>query len=412
MRTMKRTNIMLIAATAAMLTAHAKPSFFLPERIYAAPGIECNVYFSNIFESFTPARYAYEALSKKGKAQVERWTWTPSEEDAGLSVQLIINAWSDDAPVASVTTPVQVARAPAPGSDTRKITFSLLAASLTNSRYQDRIMKDMRENGYPLFTPVGSRPSMEDRAKDPTRAAHDGYGGFSFDSFLTRYAMTPDEIDNLQSEAEKEQLRKFGVKIGPGQSWRKSLLKSPLVRIKDGEKVVDVQAWLDKVNDGNPPDIFVIELGVNGTFGRREPELDEYIRTEQISKAKELVARLRAVAPNAIIGICTEPIGCGQDGYGQNYAASISLIQGRRNIFRISRALKAWVEEENDPKLVLVPLAQSIDPVYGFIRTSAPANACTTEKKVRDHNALHPAIAGGYQLGDAIYAWLANLLSR
>ncbi len=409
---MKRTNLILAAAVASALAAHAKPSFFLPERIYAAPGIECNVYFSNIFESFTPDRYAYEALSKKGKSQVERWTWTPTEADAGLSVQLVINAWSDEAPVATVTTTVQVARAPAPGSDTRKITFSLLAASLTNSRYQDRIMKDMRENGYPLFTPVGMRPSLEEREKDPTRAAHDGYGGFSFDSFLTRFAMTVDEIDNLQSEAEKEQLRKFGVKIDGGQKWRKSLLRSPLVRIKDGEKVVDVQAWLDKINDGKAPDIFVIELGVNGTFGRREHELDEYIRTEQIAKAKVLVAHLRAAAPDAIIGICTEPIGCGQDGYGQNYAAAISLIQGRRNIFRISRALKAWVESENDPKLVLVPLAQSIDPVYGFIRTSAPANACTTEKKVRDHNALHPAAAGGCQLGDAIYAWLANLLSR
>ena len=409
-----KTKIIVISVLSALttLTVSAKPTFFLPEHLYAAPGVECNVYFSNIFESFTPGRYAYEALAKQGKSQVERWTWTPTEADAGTEVKLVINAWSDDAPVASVTTTVHVARAPQPGADQRKITFALLAASLTNSRYQDRIMKDMRENGYPLFTPVGSRPSAEDRAKDPARAAHDGYGGFSFDSFLTRFAMTVDEIDNLQSEAEKEQLRKFGVKLDGGQKWRKSLLRSPLVAIRNGEKVLDVQGWLDRVNGGAAPNFIVIELGVNGTFGQREATLDDYIRDEQIAKAKQLVAALRTVAPEAIIGICTEPVGCGQDGYGQNYAASISLIQGRRNIFRISRALKTWVESAGDPKLVLVPLAQSIDPVYGFIRTSAPANACTTEKKVRDHNALHPALAGGYQLGDAIYAWLANTLSR
>ena len=100
---MKRKKLMLAAAVASALAVHAKPSFFLPERIYAAPGIECNVYFSNIFESFTPGRYAYEALSKKGKSQVERWTWTPTEAEAGISVQLVINAWSDEAPVASVS---------------------------------------------------------------------------------------------------------------------------------------------------------------------------------------------------------------------------------------------------------------------------------------------------------------------
>ena len=168
-----KTKFTIISALSVLtaLSASAKPTFFLPEHLYAAPGVECNVYFSNIFESFTPNRYAYEALAAKGKSQVERWTWTPTAADAGTKVKLVINAWSDDAPVASVTTTVHVARAPQPGADQRKITFALLAASLTNSRYQDRIMKDMRENGYPLFTPVGSRPSAEDRAKDPARAA-------------------------------------------------------------------------------------------------------------------------------------------------------------------------------------------------------------------------------------------------
>ena len=186
-----KTKFTIISALSVLtaLSASAKPTFFLPEHLYAAPGVECNVYFSNIFESFTPNRYAYEALAAKGKSQVERWTWTPTAADAGTKVKLVINAWSDDAPVASVTTTVHVARAPQPGADQRKITFALLAASLTNSRYQDRIMKDMRENGYPLFTPVGSRPSAEDRAKDPARLITEAVKGMLPGNKLARGMM-------------------------------------------------------------------------------------------------------------------------------------------------------------------------------------------------------------------------------
>ena len=397
--------LLLAAAAVAACHLEAKPSFFLPETIYAAPGVECNVYFSNILESFTPNRYAFEAICEKGAAQVGRWFWTPAPEDAGKTVSLIIRAWNDEESVACVTTRVQVARAPASGAESRKVTFALLAASLTNSRYQDQIKKDMLEHGYPLFTPVGSK-----KPKDEQGAAHDGYGGFTFESFLTRYALSTDEIDNLQSEAERDQLRRFGEKIPAGQEWRKGLLKSPLVKLVNGEKVVDMNRWLANVNGGKAPDIIVLELGVNGTFGQREAKLDDHIQNSQIASAKTLVEKLRSVAPDALIGICTEPIGCGQDGYGQNYGAKISLVQGRRNIFRLNWALKAWVESAGDPRMVLVPFAQAIDPVYGYIRVSAPAHARTAVKITRDHNALHPCADGGKQLGDTLYAWLSNIL--
>ena len=402
---MKTKTLLLAAAAVAACHLEAKPSFFLPETIYAAPGVECNVYFTDIFDSFTPNRYVFEALSEKGATQVERWFWTPAPEDAGKCVPLVIKAWSDDAAVATVTTRVQVARAPAPDAASRKVTFALLAASLTNSRYQDQIKKDMLDHGYPLFTPVGSN-----KPKDPLGAAHDGYGGFTFESFLTRYALSTDEIDNLQSEAERDQLRRFGEKIPAGQEWRRGLLKSPLVKLVNGEKVVDAHRWLAKVNEGKAPDIIAIELGVNGTFAQTESRLDAHIRDSQIVSAKKLVATLRSVAPDALIGICTEPLGCGQDGYGQNYGAKISIVQGRRNIFRLNRALKEWVESAGDPRMVLVPFSQAIDPVHGFIRVAVPAHARTATKITRDHNALHPSADGGKQLGDALYAWIANML--
>ena len=45
---------------------------------------------------------------------------------------------------------------------------------------------------------------------------------------------------------------------------------------------------------------------------------------------------------------------------------------------------------------MLVPLHHAIVPISGY-----PKN-----------NALHPLASGGAQLGDAIYAWLANLMAE
>ena len=70
---MKTKTIVFLAAAAAVCL-HATPSFLLQERIYATPGpgIGCNANSSIIFELFTHNRYAYEALSTMGMAQVEQ----------------------------------------------------------------------------------------------------------------------------------------------------------------------------------------------------------------------------------------------------------------------------------------------------------------------------------------------------
>ena len=73
---MKRQMAML-GALAVVLAAGAKPSFFLPERIFAAPGLELNVYYKNVFDSVVPQNFAYEATCRKGCAELARWCFTP-----------------------------------------------------------------------------------------------------------------------------------------------------------------------------------------------------------------------------------------------------------------------------------------------------------------------------------------------
>lgn len=393
-----------------------RPAFSLPEVVYAAPGLECNVYFGSSFDTDSPRAYSFDACCAVGRCLNDRWTWTPAAADAGTRHRLVLNAWSDFGPLVSCTVSVEVAKASADRS--RKVTFALLGDSLTNARYQDRVLAVMREAGWTGFTPVGSRSGSSSERIGVFRdgeAAHDGYGGFTPTAFLERYAVAVDEIDNLQSEAEKEQLRAFGTKIPAGQEWRRALLKSPLVRLVDGKMTVDVQGWLDRINGGKAPDFLFIELGVNGTCAQREEDLVRYCEEVQVADMRKLVGKIRAVAPDTVIAIGSCLVGADQDSYGRNYGCSISARQSHRNMFCLSTRWKALVEDlkaAGDDKVFYVPFGNVVDPVYGYIPETVPAFVHSQDKVRRICNAVHPSLVGGKQLGDAIAAFLMVSLSK
>ena len=386
----------LVAGYASCAAAGAR--FFMPETLYAAPGVECRVFFSRIFESVKPSNYAFEAMSEKGIFWEDRWCWTPTAEDAKKRVEVVFRALTDEGLVACATTTVVVAKSPTQEQKSRKITLALFSASCTNCRYQDRLRERMREAGFAGYTPVGSHTGTSaSMVCDPEKGApHDGYGGFAWGDFTTRWTMSVDEIDNLQAEAECEQLRKFGYKIPEGQEWRRGLLKSPLVKIENGEKVVDVQRWLDKVNGGEPPTYILIILGGNGIATMLDVEIEAAVE-RQLSNARRLVDHLRAACPKSRIAIGQAFGGSiEQAGWGKNYGARISAFQGNINRIKYDRAMKRFVETSGDGNMVFVPFSHAIDPVRAYPRTE------------EDANALHGTELSGRQAADALFAWLLN----
>ena len=394
-----KSNFFVAIMLTACATSAALPTFYAPERIYAVPGVECLVHYTRLFDSYTPSRYLLEAVCVKGAAYGECWSYVAKESEAGTEFPLVLNAWDDEhGLVASMTTTVCVATAPTEAAKSRRITLALLSASSTNCRYQDRIMERMRNAGFSGYEPVGSRKSSKSNGVCETGeyiAAHDGYGGYSWGSFLTRYALTVDEIDNVQAEAEREQLKSFGVKLAPGNEWRKALLKSPLVRIRNGKKVVDIQAWFDKINGGKAPDYIVVTLGGNGVWIQR-PDSKQGQVAEELAQARKLVPMLRAAAPDAVIAI-TSAVGgsLDQDSWGKNYGAVQSCFIGNRSFIDYNRTMQRFCKESGDSKLVFVPVSQGVSHFGAYPHGR------------RAGNALHANITGGRQIGDALFAWLA-----
>ena len=402
---MRRSIVQRVVVLLALVAAKAgetSPGFVLPARLHAAPGHECNVYFRNVFSSVTPQNYAFEAESPVGRAQIERWCWTPSPADAGRLVPLVLRAWNDAGCVAAVTVTVEVASVPFRPERTSRL--ALFADSLTNSGYQDELFRVLRADGFSGYTPVGSR-----RPRLAGRVPHDGYGGYDCKAFLSYYNVTEEEFARVQDSAEREQLKALGVPVKVVAEWQRELLKSPLVTVENGRKKVDVSAWMTRASGGVPPEVVVIQLGVNAVFGLRGDAraMRQDIRTRVIPEFDQFLAALRPHMPKAVFAIATVPLGCGQDGFGANYGAKSGEIQHRITVFELNRELIAHVRDLADPLVEIIPLAQAIDPRFGFLHAEERANARTDETIRRDRNALHPSASGGCQMADALAAWYA-----
>ena len=378
----------------------------LPEVIYAVPGIESNIYFENIVDSATIKAYAVEVKCAKGTHGNHRWFWTPTAKDAGKTYDLEVRLFNDYGKVASAKAKVVVAKEPADRK--QKFTLALLAASGVNCGYPAHLLKVMRENGFVNYTPIGKH-SGGGRPPVPGGLAHDGYGGFSWGCFLERWLYTAEELPQAQNEAEREQMRLLGVVNRPkSQAYR---LRSPLLKIVNGKKVLDIPGWLKQINQGKAPDYIVIQLGGNDMFSAMANTREKRLQLA-LKNARTLLAALRKHAPKAIIGVATNPCGCDQDGFGANYGSFQSKYQYRRNIQSYNRALTAFVKELKDPGIRLIPLHQSIDPDGSYMKGNYFVHARSKKKVLRDRNALHPGQAGGAQLGDAIYCWLRKQLEK
>ena len=259
--------VFLDAAASAPLRPLLSPPPFVP----AVPGKTCEIYFRSVTDAVRPESYGYDVRCAVGRNDGTAWRWTPTEADAGRKIPLVISLVSDLGVLSTATTRVQVARLPADRK--HPLTLALLADSLTNCLYQDRLLDNMREAGFSGYRPVGSRTGYSASPVGtfaPGKAAHEGYGGYSRRGFLNTYAYTTDEIDNLQSEAERRQLEKDGVKIEPGKEWRRHLLKSPLLKMVKGKKTVDIQGWFDRIDGGRAPDVILVALGGNDVFLRED----------------------------------------------------------------------------------------------------------------------------------------------
>jgi lysophospholipase L1-like esterase len=353
----------------------------LPGKIYAVPGIECNIYFENIFLTVNPANFAFEVKCAKGRCDEKRWRFIPKDSEAG-TYDLTLNVYDDNGVVATAASKLVVT--PADAGKGKTISLLLIGDSgleMTQA-FPKHIHKLFQAPGNPAMKMVGENgPGWPDKIGE---VRHEGYGGWSFNEFTTS-----------------------GRKLIKGRSNARG---NPFWNPET--KALDFAAYFKKNNNGKAPDFILIHLGGNDVFACTDSTIDS--RLESIrEKAGILIQAIRKAAPEAVIAmVLVEGTSHSQDAFGKNYGCRQIRWQFKKNFFKYRAMMEEWIPSLGDPKVLTVPCHPALDTVNNVYRQKDYANDRNRISVIRESNGLHPLPVGYQQSADSCYAWMKALLDQ
>lgn len=355
----------------------------LPPAIYAVPGIESNIYFDNVVNVINPDNYVFDVTCAKGRNDQKRWRYTPAAGDKGV-FPLKLTVLSANGVEAEGTT--QLIVTPAESGKGKNISVLVIGDSLTAaSVYPQRMYDLLKANGHPGVKFIGTTGRKNSLAK------HEGYGGWAWNTFLTK---------------------KNPTKVKPGTAVSPRHRASPF--LFNGK--FDLTRYLKENNNGKAPDFITIQLGVNDVFGATDKNQAETI-AKILQNADNLLGALRKEAPNAIIGVgLVTPGAKTQDAFGSNYANGQTRWQYKKNQHALNAAMLKKFANYPDKKVFLVPSCVNLDCENNFpVRKEAvngPDFKGNQRTVIRQSNGVHPAPTGYNQMGDTFYCWIKYQLSK
>lgn len=369
-----------------------KLQLFLPEVIYAVPGIETNVYFDNISKTINPSAFVFDVDCAKGENLEKRWRFTPTDKEAG-SYSWKITVWDDNGIAASAQTRLIVS--PRKAGVGKKFSLLTIGDSLTNGlSYPVHLFKLLKTPEDPELEMVGSYHL----AGEPVREggpANEGHAGWRWKTYLNQYRRLPNAVDSQGKALSQAQLR-----------MARHYARSPFLVEKNGKRQLDFQAYFDKYNGGKAPDVITIMLGTNDIFYATD-ESFEKVCAETFRNMDTFLGALRKAAPNSVIGLATPPPpSASQDGFGKMHGCKVIRWQIKKNMFNYAKALTQKINKSNPYKVSLIPVFINLDCENNYPAKLENINARNQKKMLRHYQNVHPAKVGYDQIGDTFYCWL------
>lgn len=333
----------------------------LPPMFYVVPGVEMSIYFDNIVLTETPEKYKFEVDCEIGTVDQNRWTVTPTDSNVGQYSLSVKVTDADGANLGAANTVLQVSK-PDAGASRDTCRLLIIGDSLTNATtYSNEIARLLSTPGNPKWQMLGTHKPKSAAAG----VAHEGYGGWTWQRFVSQYEPKPDGTNRKRS--------------------------SPFVYLgKDGKPGLDLPRYFKEECNDQKPDYVIIMLGINDCFSAKQDAIDEKI-DGMFTQADILIKALQAAAPQAEVGIClTTPGNSRQEAFYANYKDRYSRWGWKKIQHRlVQRQIEKFKGRENE-NLFIIPTELNLDIVDGY-----PVN-----------NGVHPNKVGYQQIGASIYAWL------
>lgn len=343
----------------------------LPPAVYAVPGVETSIYFDNIIVAQNSDVYQFRVTCDVGQSEDRRWTVTPKSSDVG-TYNLVVDVQSRDGQLlASQSTMLQVVPQPAAIDDGKTVNLLIIGDSLTHATaYPNEVARLLSLPGHPNWKMLGTHKP----ASAAAGVAHEGYGGWTWQRFVTKYEPDPDGTYRKRS--------------------------SPFVFLNDdGNPHLDVARYFEESCSGQRPDYVVLMLGINDCFGAPPDNvagMDARIDAMFVY-ADRLLDAIRQAAPAAQVGICmTTPPNSRQAAFEANYQDRYSRWGWKRIQHRLVQRQLAYVAAKSDAPISVIPTQLDLDPGDGY-----PVN-----------NGVHPNQVGYKQIGATIYSWLMWRMSK
>jgi len=378
------------AAAPAQIPAHlpGPVRLLLPPRIYAVPGIEMNVYFDNVSLMLNPGNYAFGVTCAKGKQQVERWTFVPTEQDLGQFPLVLEVRDETNKIIARAESVLEVV--PKNAGAGMPVSFLTIGDSLTyKDGYPAHLLELGKAEGNPQITLIGHVPNE----KNPN-VRIEGYGGWTTASFATYF---------------KEEKRDEGS--GDLRAWNSS--RSPFLYPSGHGKVkLDFARYCQEFNGGKAPDVVTMFLGCNDNFLAKDETIETSIDT-MFKHYDVLVDMIHQVRKDTKIGVVLMvPPAATQDAFGANYQCIQTRWQYKRNQHRaVERMIEKYGNREAE-FIYLVPSNSNLDCAHNYPMIKAPVNSETNIEGLRLNNGVHPSGEGFRQIGDTIFCWLKAQLAE
>lgn len=349
----------------------------LPPHVYVVGGQTLTVFSENLILSQIPESYRFEfVVSHDGKSVASgqytsrKWTYPTEPTDTPVTRSLVVKVRDrGNQPVAEASTTIRIAPASSgagkDGVARRSVKLLIVGDSLTHATiYPNELARRLSQPANPHWVMLGThRPTTAQPG-----VAHEGYGGWTWEAFASRYIAKVDENPKLNS--------------------------SPFVFADEmGKPRLDPARYFDERCAGQRPDVVTFLLGINDCFAApaNDPiKLDARIDAV-FQHAETLLAAMRRAAPQAQLAVCiTPPPNVRPEAFEANYQGRYPRWGWRQIQHRLVERQIAHFAGRERERVFLVPTELNVDPLDGY-----PAN-----------NGVHPNSVGYGQIAETLYAWL------
>lgn len=334
----------------------------LPSKLYALVGEELNIYFDNLVDCHD-TDYSFDVTCSVGM-QMER-CYRLTAETAG-SYDITISATDKNGATVEKSSTIIVSDASAGNGTTKSLI--VLGDSTTNN---GTMITKLNEN---LSGDVMSVTTQGTRGVSPNN--HEGRSGWTFAKYFT----------------------------DPGNDSVANPFYNPT------SKTFDAAYYF--ANSGMAiPDWFIINLGINDTFGLATDDALNNTISILNGYCDNMIASLKAAAPNMKIGVClTIPPNYSQDAFGKAYKCGQTRNRYKRNnVLWVQNQIERYDGRESE-NIYLVPIYTNLDTKYNMGMEQIQYNKRNTETYASPigNGGVHPVESGYWQIADVFWFFLKN----